>query len=262
MVANDRHADWDTYATPLSPAEKADLDARQRNSDAIQEVIFEYGHDRPDWAGMYTDQLDHGRIVALFVGPVDGHRAWIASHVRPLAMWDVRQVRWSYTELKGFAARVAADEQFLRTAQASFVAVGPHVANNSVRLQISSRNPGAPAKIIEHFGGQEWLTVETDGIGKWDGPRGTLVVRVVDPGGVPIKDVTCLLKADVPSAYVSDDTDRPTGADGICRFPNVGATWFEIEAFTYVDNRKWVGRARALVAPGTTVEAPLVIGPG
>lgn len=259
-VAANPGSDWDTYATPLTQAEKTDLDARERNARDIEDLIYNYASVRSDWAGMFVDQADHGRVVVLVAGPVDEVRDWITAHVSPLAVWGIRKVRWTHAELQAFADRLAADEAFLKTIKASFVGIGIDDRHNRVLYEISSRNPAAPAQLIAHYDAAAWLAVSDDGVGTWDGPRGSLALHVTGPDGTPVTGALCSIVPDVPAAYQNaGDMGMSSDSLGRCSFPNVGATWYTASAFVDVGPERHVGEVRVFVNGDSITDVDIVI---
>src|SRR5439155_7061484 len=128
------------------------------------------------------------------------------------------------------------------------------------RLEISSRNPDASAAIIAHFDGADWLEVMSDGIGAWTGPRGTLVMHVVTPAGEPVEDAMCTIDPDDPAAqYDNGDVGMATRPDGLCRFEQIGATWFDAIAWLDVQNVRLEGHTRVLVIADKVTEVHVVI---
>jgi hypothetical protein len=261
-VAADPASDKIRYGTPLTPVEGADLDARGLNVDAVENIIHTYGSQQPDWSGMFIDQHDGGLVVALFADRIPEHQAAIARLANPQARWEVRQARWSRTQLEAFHALVTAEEPWLATVDASFDSSAIDETNNRILLRISSTNPAAPALIIEHFDGAAWLRVESDGIGRWKGPRGNLEVEVVTPDGAPMLHADCVPEPDVQSANVPGDMGTGTSDAGICSFVNVAASWFDVRIFVSGPGpRREVGLGRAHVPAGGTVRIRVVVDP-
>jgi hypothetical protein len=251
------------FGVPLTPAEVADLRDRAKNRDAVLETIRQYGarHQR-DWAGVFVDEAGGGTVVAQFKTNVDDHEKEIRRLVGPIARLEVRQVRWSLSELRTFHEHVLADVGWLPSVDAHYVRSDVYDLFNHVELWISSRNPDAPAAILEHFGGSQWLRVYSDGRGPWDGPRGAFRIRLRDQAGRPVtaEDVTCHIVSDDPSAYLEGDL-YPT-VEGDCWSESVGATGYSVTVTRAGDTGpRVVAEALFRVYPGDEAIVELTLRP-
>ena len=108
---------------PMTPAEVADIRGRARDTEAVKEVVRSYAAEFPhDWAGMFVDQSQGGRVVAQFSQNVADHRAALVARVHPEASLDVRAVKWSLAELDTNASRVETDKDWFRQVDAELYA--------------------------------------------------------------------------------------------------------------------------------------------
>jgi hypothetical protein len=235
---------------PLTDEEREELEARATNSDRIADMAERYGEAQPDWAGLFIDQQARGAVVALFTDRLEEHRAAIARQMNPLARWDVRLARWTLKELEASRARVDREREWLRTIGAWWAGSGISRRDNAVLLDISSANPLASTVVLEHLGDPPWLRVRSDAIGRWEGPRGTLVAIAVRPNGEPAAHLDCMAIPDVPSALQSGDVAFGTNDQGVCRIEGVGATGYLVE-LGHRENDRWqvLGRGRVVVPP-------------
>jgi hypothetical protein len=218
------------HATPLTPVELADLEGRVANSAEVKSIVKRYARDHPDeWAGLYTDQLAQGLVVAQFTGHIDEHTAALRAQLSPEARLDVRQVRWSYLELKRLETGVKRDLDWLATVEIAFKGLGVYVDADRIVMQVSAPDPSVAEEIIEHYGTGERMRVEVQCCGPWKGGRGDLVVHAVHADGRPATHLYCNAIPDDPEAWHSGDVAHGTDDFGTCRLRNVGATHYVIE---------------------------------
>ena len=251
QVAADPSSNVLAYGVPLTAVESAELDARPRSSEGVARAIYDYGHLLPGWAGLYVDT---GVVVGMFTDTIARHRTALARLLNPAAHWDLTQAMWSAAELSGFKARLTSDEDWLASIGAVFESSLVDTPGNRIVLRISSKDARAPALIIDHFNGERWLRVQSDGVGPWSGPRGTLAVRVLSASGVPVENAECVPEPDVGSAFESGDVGILTSSEGWCVVSGVGATWFDVDIFVSLGGRHKVGTGRALVLANAVVE--------
>ncbi len=246
------------YGTPLLPEERAELDRRAQNGQALIEVVETYGAAHADeWAGAYLD-THTGDFVALFTDSINEHEASIRSRVSPEAQIVVRKVRWTYEELRVRQPRITSDVAWFESIGARYQGIGIGVIENAVTVKVSSGDPDAPRQIIEHFDGSDWLVVDSDGIGQWEGAYGSAAITVLTRSGPAEPALLCRLWPDVPSAVLNDEI--LTGFDGLCRVKRLPATGYSVEVQALPDDGSpWqvVGRGRLIVEPDA--EARLTI---
>lgn len=249
------------YGTPLTPAEKAELDARAANATELSGEIERYGAAHPaEWAGAFIDRQS-GVFVALFTGALGEHESAIRQLVLPGARFEVRPARWSLAVLESRRREIEDDQEWLRTINAWYAGSGVDIVSNRLVLDISSKNPMAPALALRHYAGDGWLVVESDGIGRWEGPLGTAVIRAVTRAGEPALWLDCVLIPDDPAAWLTEAYG--TGDRGTCRVPNIGATGYIVELKRLTATSEWevIGRGRVVVPPGgegfATIEVDL-----
>ncbi len=251
------------YGIPLTEVEIQDLDARARVAAEVATAVERYGQAHPDdWGGAFMDQAS-GLIVAQFTGNMTDHETALARALNPQARVKVVQVRWRLRDLETWQRSIAADTGFLRSLNAWFDRVGVDVPNNRVAFGISSADASAPALVSAHFGDPDWLTVTADGIGHWEGPRGTLVVAAVESVGRPVPSLDCVLTPDVPAAW-RGNLAVGTDESGECTIEGVGASGYlvELKAYSVADSTwKTVGSARTLVAGATVTRLRVRVDP-
>jgi len=242
------------FGVLLTPDEFADMN--RRNSigvDAIKRMVSDYGLAHPeDWAELFTDQQRGGILVAQFSANVDEHRDALLGKLGPDAPLEIREVEWSYADLRARADTLRGTEDWFLTIPAVLTAWGVDVATNRVVINISTVNPDAAELIEEHFGWAGLVQVESDGTGEFLIPRGTLRVVVRDSAGRPVRGVRCEGEPDVGSGAggLSPRTDRM----GVCLL-NLPATgvWVHIVRGTG-PTREILTTGRAVVAPAETRE--------
>jgi hypothetical protein len=234
-----------TYGTALTPAEYAELQARQTSAEAVIETVESYGRTVPlEWAGLFIDHQAGGVVAVQFTGHLEEHSTRIGRLISPAARVEMRLVRWSLVDLEAFREGVVDAEAWFAEVDAQVDALDVRTDKNQVVVRVSGRNPLAEEQILEHFGGAGWLAVESNVIASWDGQRGSLRVRAITVAGDPVSGLDCVALPDEPSA----GSDRaPTDADGMCRITELGATWYSVELQALrEDTDDWVvvGRGR------------------
>jgi hypothetical protein len=250
------------YGTPLTPAEKAELDARSRSAEALSGVVELYGSEhRDEWAGAFLDHTT-GSFVTRFTGSLDEHEAALRRLIHPDARLEVRPAAWSLAELERRRHAVDRDaEQWLRTIRAWPAGSGVDVVANRVQLDISSRNPDAPALAIARFDGDGWLLVRSDGIGRWEGLLGTAIIYAVTRSGQPARWLDCVLTPDDPAAWLGG-VAYGTGDRGSCPIEGIAATGYLVELkIRRGDTEDWVviGHGRVVVPPNGTGVATIEV---
>jgi hypothetical protein len=238
------------YGTPITSAERADLGARPVSGARVEDVIRSYGDRQAGWAGEYLDISSTAGVVALFTTDVALHQGNLRGILGDAARFEVRQARWSLQQLEEFRSLIDADTGWLATIRAWYAGSGIDITNNVVLLDISSANANAPQLVARHFNNDPRLRIRSDGIGRWEGPVGSLVVVAVTSAGAPAANLDCVPMPDQAAAYRGDETAYTTGNTGICRFPAVGATGYVVE-LRRMDGDAWktVGSVRVVVPP-------------
>lgn len=233
-----------------------------RTADEVADIIQAYGAGQPTWAGVFIDHQTKRGVVGLFTDDLEIHEAAIRLRVDPTARWELAPARWTLAQLEAFRQQVDADQSWLRTIDAWWDSTGLATDQNKVLLRISSADDDAVDLVREHYGGQSWLLIETDGIGRWEGPRGTLVAIAISRRGDRVAGLDCVPIADVPSAFTSGDIGFATDAAGICRIEGVGATGYTVELKRdATGNADWVvvGRGRVTVPPNGVGQVQIVV---
>ena len=245
------------YGTPLTRDELAELNARAANGHELSTLTEQYGGEHSDeWAGGYLVTAS-GVYVARFTGHLAEHEAALRRLASPIARLEVRGAEWTYAELNRQAWAIAADTDWLPSIHAWFARSGVDVASNRVLLRLSTANPDAAQAAMDHYEGEGWLVVESDGVGRWEGPRGTALIRAVTRSGRPAVGLDVVLTPDEPSAHLDDG--YLTGLDGISRISGAGATGYRVELFLETEDEGWllVGRGRIVVMPDTVTKVTI-----
>jgi hypothetical protein len=215
----------DVFGVPLTPAEVGELERRAIANDELQPVLESYGQRFADmYSGVWL--ADDGTLLILFTKQIEEHRRALGSMIQPGAKVDVREARWTLRELNAFAERVRNDIDWLPQIEAWPLGVDVHIGNNAVQLLISSANPDTAEEIAEHFGADGWLRVESDGIGRWTGPTGSLTVIAVGPEGRPPPTLDCELVPDIRSAQPTEQFG--TDSDGRCHYRDIPAVGYTV----------------------------------
>lgn len=248
QVALDPSARTET-GVPLMPAEQVQVDRQMATASSVMSTVKSYAATQPEYAGARIDQQRGGTVVVSFSGHAAEHRAALARILPPDARLEVVEVRFTRDELLALSRQVG-DGEWMRAIGAVLQSSGVDTARNMVRVQISSANPDAGKEIIEHYGGQGRMYVESDGIGVALMPTGTLVVVAVDERGRPVGSLLVNCTGDLPNTGTGD-VGYGTDARGEWR-ADLTATGYRVDVSAA---GVIVGSARAVVKAGelTTV---------
>jgi hypothetical protein len=228
VAANPAHLSLDSDV-PLMPAELDDLVRRNQPAEALYHLIEAYGTTVPsEWAGAFIDQKAGAMVAAQFTGNLDLHRRRISELTGGSERFDVRQVPFSLAQLEGFAGEVRADEAWFSTVGATLFSVEVNGPDNTADAYFIGKDPEAASAISDHFANPPWLTVHWQGPPPWTGPRGNLVIHVVDQNGKSLENFACVPQSQDRLASLGDVASS-TGPDGICRFKDLPAVSYRIE---------------------------------
>ena len=263
------------YAAPLTLEELAELRGRARNADEIQPIIKEYGSTHPDaWAGTFTDHDGGGVVVGLFTSDLAEHEAAIRRLTAPEARFEVRHARWTLRELQELQRRIERGRSWFLAQGPRLAAVGldPHANRVMVEigainrgegdLRFRTRDPQLEATIERHFSGAEMIAFRWGRTVYWQGPRGRMVIRVVDAMGRAVPDIECVPTPDDPGALQTGDIGISTGPDGTCEVEAAGATGYDVEVGHHGPGGAWssLGRGRVVVPPSGVGRVQIVVG--
>jgi hypothetical protein len=219
VVAADPGSDRTTYGVPLTADEIAELSRRSSALEAIRGPVLDYATAQPDYAGAWIDNDRGGILVVQFAGPVLKHQAALFAMVRPGAPLEVREVRWSQSQLEALQGQIEAGRDWFLTIPASLYGDGTNVVTDRFEVQVSSADPDVEAKVLAHFGwSSDMVVVKSDGTGALLLQPGTVEVLAEDPAGRPIEGLACITISDIPGAHDSRSLPIPTtDEDGICQ---------------------------------------------
>jgi hypothetical protein len=248
------------FGTPLLPAEAAELLRRTANMEQIAGPIRWYGEANPDtWAGMFIDHQAGGAIVAQFSARADVHGERLSALLPAGARFEVREATWSLRELEAFGRE--AELAFAGWVGTQVRAAGVDEALNQVVLSVESRDPADPERIREQLGNPAWLGEIAWDHPDWTGPRGDLVIEVVDARGRPIEGLDCRTAS--ANRLVPDDTFAYSTNDaGRCIRPQMPAVEYVISIWQprpVGDGYILVGSSRALVEAGGRTHVRIVV---
>lgn len=247
------------FSVPLMPDELAQLQRRAVTMDEIMPVIESYGTAHPDeWAGAYIDSA-HGRAVALFTDRVAEHEDALRRLLRPHAPLDVLDATWTLRELEALQREITSQIPWLREQDYFFLGAGVDLKANTAFLEVSSADPDAERRLLEHFDGLGKLMITSDGTGARLLPTGSLTGIVTDPDGQPIEGLLVELAGDVPGT-AGTDIGQGTGKGGRFRFTDIAAIGYDILLYAEDgDARILRGEDRAVVRAGKTTEVIIVL---
>lgn len=212
------------YGVPLLPAELSELNSRPSLYRPVADAITSYGEAHPEeWAGLWIDQQRGGIVVAHFSENAAAHEAGLRELLSPEAQFEVRDVRWSLTELNELWVTVRkdfdGDHEWLDQIPAAFTGGGVDKQGNRVRLRVSSEDPDAASLIRRHYGvGADILRVESDGTGVVFRPFGRISVLALNRDGKPVPDLDCGAVRDGHDARGGVGIEATTDRNGRCSF--------------------------------------------
>ena len=252
------------FGVPVTSAELNDLRQRRARSNAIVPLVMAYGaKHREDFAGVYIDERHGGLIVAQFVGHLTEHDQALRSAIGQPALLELVPAQFSSDQLSQFMRTVSSDLGWMTTIPARRTALGISLAENSLKMEVSSPHPNASALILAHFGHPTWLSVVSDGTGRDLLQAGRVVVNVFGPNGRPVKGARCIFIPDWNGGPADPfEGNWETDARGRC-VVDLQATgyWVRIESFEEGRNEV-LAIERAVVLPGEATSLAIHLGSG
>lgn len=247
------------FGVPLMPFERLDLEHRRTDVDLLRQ-INDYGSLFPDsYAGAYVDQRASEAFVASFKGDAARHRTALANLLPVDARVDVRDVDWSTAELTNFLRDVEAEQPWFETIGVRYLTADRGITDDFVSVDFLG--PEDAAQVIEdHFGDPTWLEADRQGPLPWAGPRGNLVVVVVDQNGKPVPGLWCQFVSEDPNAAEGGEDIFGTDKTGRCQIPNLPAVAYRIVLHRFVDEDHYepIKQFRVVLAPGGTTTSVVV----
>lgn len=216
-------------------------------------IVADYGALHPDaYAGVF---VDGDVLTVLIVGDVVPHEAALRARLPAGTKVAFRPARWTEAELNRLQAAISSDIAWFPANGAAFVSSGVFTMDNIVVVEISSADPAAPAKVMDHFGGQGKMRVDSDGTGVLLKPQGHLSGRVVDKAGKPVEG------ADIEYSPLFDagaiaGVGHVTGPDGRFDIGQVPAGRWRVEVWA---NGGPIASAEVNVPPGGRGEAMIIM---
>jgi hypothetical protein len=203
-----------SYDVPLTAAEEAELNRRSAALEELAPILQDYAAAHPEeYAGMFVDQAQGGRLVMLFTGHLEGHAAAIGAVVRPGSV-EVRQGLTSEAELNALMERVIGDME-LRELGVFVLTTSGDESMGVVEIGVSSARDDAEAVLVGRFGPA--IRVEIlDPTGAFLLPPGTIIGRVVDEHGRGM--AADLADSPLFGAFPQDLGGHASNADGSFRF--------------------------------------------
>jgi hypothetical protein len=208
----------DAYEIPLLPMEVAFLQDRNQRIEDAHAFGASYGAAFPDgFAGEAIDTEHGDRLVLLYTKDVELHQLRMAV-MPPASRPEVRRAKWTLDELTDF--------QWLVTGGAGadprirFYSADIDVLQNHLRVNFSSNRRSVGDDLIKRFNSTGWLLpVWLGRLDPWNGPFGSLRIRVVDRDGAPKVDLPCRYTALDPDMDAANGGD--TNSKGECFFQGV-----------------------------------------
>jgi len=159
-VAKDPRAE-EMLGLLMLPGERAAMRIRLGDGRRIVPRVMDYATKHPGtWAGASVDMERGGVIVVRVSDGLELHTAALRGLIGDEAVVEVELVDWSEAELRRMEQGV--DTTWLDKLPASFRLFGVDLEANRIRLEVSSPDPDAAAKILAHYGDPPWLVVRSE----------------------------------------------------------------------------------------------------
>lgn len=231
----DAQAGLTEFGIPLTPAELDDLMSRRWDEGLLLEVK-EYGLAFPDeFAGAYLNLKSSGVIVE-FTDEIDRHRRALENLVADPSLIEVADVDWSLKALEGFMTEVEAEAPWFDALGLRFLQARHPVDENVVYVDFVGPTEDSARVVREHFGNPTWLRT-TRHPPPWEGPRGDLLIKVINSRGQPVPGLWCEVIPQDPRVPHGSETIFGTGPDGICQgTSNLPAVAYRVLLHEWIDN--------------------------
>jgi hypothetical protein len=252
------------YGVRMTSEEAAAMDRRIRTALDAPLVVVPYADQHPeDWGGYYLDRSGGG-IVALVTRDVEEHQHALQALFAPGTVTvEVKEVRWSLRELYEFDKAIwsAEGQAWLKKIGVGGKGGGPRIDQNDVWLEVKipAPDPGLAARIIDHFQGGEWLSVDVRVVPALALPFGSLEIKVVDRAGRPVAGMDCKLIPTVVGAG-GDSLSRDSDPSGICSWEDTHATLYGVEIWREVEG-KLLGKGQVTVPARGLGRVTIVVDP-
>jgi hypothetical protein len=256
QVANDPQSTNDTGVPLLAWEMTAIGDVITATQDLLP-LLRAYGNAHPEaFAGVI---IDGARAVIFVTGDLAPHRESLANLLPPTAPYEVRSTPLSRQELQALAGTFAGETAWFRSIGAEFV--GANVGSTGVRVRYLAANDRVGPLILAHFGNPSWMRVQWEGPLPWQGPRGTLVIRVMDAIGRPVVGATCETSPIDPSVDADMGVAFVTNKEGTCTIKNLPATAFKVGILPPAESPGApIARSNVTARANATVEAVVQLG--
>lgn len=139
------------WGVPLSRSEAAEVSRRVAVQLAKSDATV-YAKNLPGSAGVYTDQMDGGVPVFLFVGDANSHVAEIESRLPAGTRFRVESVSRSTADLEEIRAAVDAAKPALLKQGIDVILTGIDTPANRLMLGVNGLTPAAEKVLRERFG--------------------------------------------------------------------------------------------------------------
>lgn len=144
------------YGVLLTPQEAAELSYRQQLAEVITPGHPFYAYleaNSADFAGEFIDQPSGGIVTVLFAKSVEAHRSALVRLFPDAARLRVASARYTWNQLLGWSAAVAAATPRLRAAGVPLISSGPDVRTNSVSVGLVTVSSSAENSVRAAFPG-------------------------------------------------------------------------------------------------------------
>ena len=231
----------------------------------IEIVIDDYAEAHRDEFGGTWVATPGVTVVSLWTANLDVHEAALRSLLPPGADFTVRQVSHTERELEALSERVAATWGWFARVDAKAIGLGVDVRSSIVELEISSANPDARRRILEHYGvTADILVITSDGTGIALLPQSWVEGVVVTAGGEPPgeQDLDVEGRMEGVGRCGGGDIGYGVAPDGRFRIPCTPGDWtIEIRAHDGMGHSWVVGRGKVTVRPDRAATVRIVLYP-
>jgi hypothetical protein len=231
----------------------------------LEIVIRDYAKAHPGEFGGTWVATPGTTVVSLWTANLDVHEAALRALLPPGADFAVRQVRHTERELEALSERVSATWGWFARVDAKAIGLGVDGRSSIVELEISSANPDAPRRILEHYGvTADILAITSDGTGiallpqSW--VEGVVVTAEGEPPGVQDLDVEGRIEG--VGRCGGGDIGYGVAPDGGFRIPCTPGDWTILVRADDGLGHSWVvGRGEVTVEAGRMATVRIVLYP-
>jgi hypothetical protein len=181
-VARDNKATDDAFGVPMLAFERAEVAKSNASAQNLIPAANRFAADVPEFAGLW---LENPMLILAFTDDLSAREGDVRRLFGPMV--DVRVARYSLRELRAFAQRLRADDEWFKALDVDVIDISLNETANAVNLYYQAPTTSVEALVRERYGDPDWLVQEWAGAPQWTGPWGDLELTVVHPDGRPVE---------------------------------------------------------------------------